>query len=61
MRYLVDEALLRLVKPAIALLLGAILYWVLTGPVGEPGGAVLALACWISAAAFVLLVETGVI
>ena len=61
MRYLVNEALLRLIKPAAALVLGALLYWVLTGPIGEPGGAVLALACWISAAALVLLVETGVI
>ena len=61
MRYLVNEALLRLVKPALALVLGALLYWVLTGPFGEPGGALLALACWISAAALVLLVETGVI
>ena len=61
MRYLVNEAILRLIKPTVALLLGAVLYWVLTGPLGEPGGAVLALACWISAAAFVLLVENGLI
>jgi hypothetical protein len=60
-RYLVNEALLRLIKPAAAFVLGALLYWVLTGPLGEPGGAVLALACWISAAALVLLLETGVI
>jgi hypothetical protein len=60
-RYLVNEALLRLVKPAAALVLGALLYWVLTGPLGEPGGALLALACWVSAAALVLLVETGLI
>jgi hypothetical protein len=60
-RYLVNEALLRLIKPAIALVLGAVLYWILTGPLGEPGGAVLALACWVSAAALILLVETGVI
>ena len=37
MRYLVNEALLRLIKPAAALVLGALLYWVLTGPVGDPG------------------------
>jgi hypothetical protein len=61
MRYLVDEALLRLIKPAVALVLGALLYLVLTGPLGEPGGALLALACWISAAVLILLVETGVI
>ena len=61
MRYLVNEALLRLIKPVAALVLGALLYWVLTGPLGEPGGALLALACWISAATLVLLLETGVI
>ena len=61
MRYLVNEALLRLIKPAVTLVLGAVLYWLLTGPVGEPGGALLALACWISAGVLVLLVETGVI
>ena len=61
MRYLINEALLRLIKPVIALLVGLVLYWVATGPLGEPGSALLALACWISAAAFVLLCETGVI
>ena len=61
MRYLVNEALLRLIKPLIALLLGALLYWIITGPLGEAGSAVLALACWLSAAAFVLLVENGII
>jgi hypothetical protein len=61
MTYLVNEALLRLIKPLLALILGAVLYWVITGPIGDPGGAVLALACWISAAAFVLLAEDGVI
>ena len=61
MRYLVNEALLRLIKPAAALILGALLYWVVTGPIGEPGGAILALACWISAAALILLIETGVV
>jgi hypothetical protein len=61
MRYLVNEALLRLVKPAIAVSLGAILYLFLTGPLGEPGSVSLALLCWLSAAALVLLLETGVI
>lgn len=40
-------------------LLGAALYLVATGPLGEPGSVALALLCWISAAAFWLLVETG--
>jgi hypothetical protein len=61
MMYLVNEALLRLIKPLIALVLAALLYWLITGPLGEPGSALLALACWLSAAAFILLVETGII
>ena len=61
MRYLVNEALLRLIKPAIALLLALLLYWVLTGPLGEPGSWLLALGCWIGAAALIQLLETGVI
>jgi len=61
MKYLVVEALLRLIKPLLALLLGTLLYWLITGPLGEPGSAVLALACWLSAAAFILLAETGLI
>ena len=61
MRNLINEALLRLIKPAAALLLGLVLYWVATGPLGEPGSFLLGLACWISAAALVLLLETGVI
>jgi hypothetical protein len=61
MSYLINEALLRLVKPAIALLLAVILYWLLTGLMGEPGSAILFLACWISCAALILLLETGII
>lgn len=61
MSYLINEALLRLIKPAIALVLGLILYWFATTVVGEPGSFVLGLACWISAAALISLLETGVI
>ncbi len=61
MSYLINEALLRLVKPAIALVLAILLYWLVTGPLGEPGSAVLFLACWISSAALILLIETGII
>ena len=39
MSYLVNEALLRLIKPLIALLLAVVLYWVVTGLLGEPGSA----------------------
>jgi hypothetical protein len=59
--YLVSEVLLRLIKPLIALLLGVVLYWILTGPIGEPGSALLALACWISAGVLIQLLETGII
>lgn len=61
MSYLINEALLRLIKPAIALVLAVLLYWFVTGPLGEPGSAILFLACWISSAAFILLLETGII
>jgi hypothetical protein len=61
MMYLVNEAVLRLIKPLLALVLGTVLYWIITGPIGEPGSALLALACWLSAAAFIQLVETGII
>jgi hypothetical protein len=61
MSYLVNEALLRLIKPLITLVLALILYWVATGPMGEPGSVLLFLACWISAGVLVLLVETGII
>jgi hypothetical protein len=61
MSYLLNEALLRLVKPGIALLLGLVLYWAITGLLGEPGSWTLALVCWISAGTFIHLVETGLI
>ena len=61
MMYLVNEALLRLIKPAIALVLGLLLYWIITGILGEPGSVMLGLLCWISAGTFIHLVETGII
>lgn len=61
MRYLINEALLRLIKPLAALLLGLLLYWVVTGLTGEPGSVLLLLACWVSSAVLILLLETGVI
>jgi hypothetical protein len=56
---LVNEILLRLAKAGIALVLGAVLYLIAVGPVGAAGSVELALLCWISAAAFILLVESG--
>jgi hypothetical protein len=61
MMYLVNEALLRLIKPAIALVLALLLYGIITGIIGEPGSVALGLLCWISAGAFIHLVEKGVI
>ena len=44
---------------AVALILGLVLFWLLTGPLGNAGSAELALLCWLSGAAFILLVETS--
>jgi len=59
MSNLVNEILLRLAKAGIAALLGLLLLVVLVGPLGVTASAELALLCWLSGAAFVLLVETG--
>lgn len=59
MSNLVAEIALRLLKAGIALILGIVLYVVLTGPLGNPGSVELALLCWLSGAAFILLVETS--
>jgi hypothetical protein len=59
MSNLVSEILLRLSKAAFALVLGALLYLVLIGPLGQPRSPELALLAWISGAVFVLLVETS--
>jgi len=61
MSNLVVEILLRLAKIAIAAVLGAVLYVVLIGPFGASGSPELALLCWLSGAAVVLLVESGLI
>jgi hypothetical protein len=59
MSNLVNEILLRLAKAAAAAILGLVLYLVLVGPLGIDGSAELALLAWLSAAAFILLVETS--
>ncbi len=59
MSNLVFEILLRLAKAGIALVLGIVLYLLLVGPFGVAGSAELALLCWLSGAAFILLVETS--
>jgi hypothetical protein len=57
--FLVVEILLRLAKAGAALVVGGILYIVITVAFGVPGSAELALLAWISGAAFVLLVESS--
>ena len=57
MSNLVAEIMLRLAKATVAALLGALVYWVATGPLGAGGSVELALLCWLAAAAFILLVE----
>jgi hypothetical protein len=54
---LVSELLLRLIKPLAAALLGLILFVILTGVLGAPGSASLALLCFLSGAALILLVQ----
>ncbi len=58
MSNLLTEFALRLLKVAAALVLGLILYLILVA-IGNPGGVELALLCWLSGAAFILLVESG--
>jgi hypothetical protein len=57
---LVVEIGLRLAKLVIATLLGLIIYWVLTGPMGATGSAQLALEAWIAGALVLLVLETGI-
>ena len=54
---LVAEVLLRLLKAAAAVVLGALLYWVLTGLVGATGSVELGLLSFLAGAAFILLVQ----
>jgi hypothetical protein len=59
MSNLVSEILLRLAKAGAAALLGLLLYGILVGVLAVPGTVELGLLCWLSAAAFILLVETS--
>jgi hypothetical protein len=56
---LVYEILLRLAKAGAAGVLGVVLYGIVVGPLGATGSVELALLCWLSGAAFILLVETS--
>lgn len=59
MSNLLAEIALRLIKAGVALVVGIVLYLVLTGPLGNAGSVELALLCWLSGAAFIVLVETS--
>jgi hypothetical protein len=56
---LVFEVLLRLVKALAALVVGLVLWVLLVGPLGMAASPELALLCWLSGAAFILLVESS--
>jgi len=51
---------LRLAKVVVASLVGVVIYLVLTGPLGVPASAQLALEAWIAGALVFLIVETGI-
>lgn len=59
MSNLVNEILLRLAKALAAALAGLVVYLLAVGLLGAAGSVELGLLCWLSGAAFVLLVESS--
>ena len=59
MSNLLAEIGLRLAKALVAGIVGLVLYAVLVGPFGVGPTAELALLCWLSGAALILLLETS--
>jgi hypothetical protein len=59
MSYLTNEILLRLAKALAAFVLAIVLWIVLVPILGVAASPELALLCWLSGAAFILLVETS--
>lgn len=57
MRELVFEILLRLSKALAAAIVGLLIWIVAVGLLETEGNVILALLCWLSGAAFILLVE----
>jgi hypothetical protein len=57
MSNIVFEVLLRLVKPAISLILALVLYAMATNWFGATGSPELGLLCWLGGATFILLVQ----
>jgi hypothetical protein len=60
MQELVVEVGLRIAKVLVASLIGLVIYGVLTGALGVPGSAELALQAWIAGALVFLILETGI-
>ena len=59
MRELVFEALLRLIKPLLAAVIGLVAWLLATGPGGATGTAELGLLCFVAGGIMVLLVQEG--
>lgn len=59
MSELLAEIGLRLAKAAAAALIGAIVWFLATGPFGASPSVELALLCWLSGGTLILLVETS--
>jgi hypothetical protein len=59
MSFLTNEILLRLAKALAALLVAVVLWIVLVAVLGVAPSPELALLCWLSGAAFILLVESS--
>ena len=57
MRELVFEVLLRLSRVLLATIVGLIVWGFATGPLGAAGSVELWLVCWLSGAAFILLLD----
>jgi hypothetical protein len=61
MSELISEILLRASKVLVALVLGAVLYLVLTGPLGVAGSGELALLAFVAGGVAVLLLESSLL
>jgi small-conductance mechanosensitive channel len=59
MSNLAAEVLLRVLKAVAALVVGLLVWVVAVGPLGTPASVELALLCWLSGAALILLVESS--
>lgn len=60
MQEVLVEIAIRLGKVVIASIFGLLVYAVLTGPLGVPGSAQLALESWITGALVLVVVQTGI-